>query len=102
LPQWTPGQGKGGHMKTSYTWKFPTIINFFEVPEYLNIFMRIKRSKEIIFDLTETRDINSSFIGFLIYAKEHLKSSGRKPVFIKSPHVEKTFALLGMKEYFLA
>ena len=90
----------GGLMKRRYIWRFPEIINLFEVPEYLQLLMRIKKHKEIVFDMTETLDINSSFIGFLIYSKEQLKKKRINYVFLLSPSVEKIFSMLGMNEYF--
>jgi anti-anti-sigma regulatory factor len=87
-------------MNNCFIWRFPKNINLFEVPDYLQMFIKIKMNKEIVFDMTETQNINSSFIGFLIYAKEYLQKKGKKHVFIKSQYVEKTLNMLGMAEYF--
>ncbi len=89
-------------MKKRYIWRFPEIIKIFDVPEYLQLFIKIKKHKEIVFDMTDTVDINSSFIGFLIYTKEQLKKHGIAYAFLVSPHVEKTFTMLGMEDYFSA
>lgn len=91
-----------GRIKKPYIWRFPETIKLFEVPEYLQLFIKIRKHKEIVFDMRNTLDVNSSFIGFLIYCKENLRKQGGKYVFLMSPNVEKVFSMLKMNEYFAA
>lgn len=83
-----------------YIWQFPEIIEFFDVPEYMATFDTLINRKLIIFDMTDTLDAHSAFIGFLIHVKKRMEERGCRHIFRTSPYIEKTFSLLGMNEYF--
>ncbi|MBN2159651.1 MAG: hypothetical protein JW807_09660 [Spirochaetes bacterium] len=87
-------------MGRSFTWQFPEIIEFFDVPEYLETFEKVMSRKLIIFDMTDTLDAHSAFIGFLIHVKKQMEARGCRPVFKTSPYIKKTISMLGMNEYF--
>ncbi len=56
--------------------------------------------KNIIFDLTQTINMHSSFVGFLIHAKHHLILRGNILLLRISLTVEKILILLNIMEYF--
>jgi hypothetical protein len=87
-------------MKSTYTWRFPSIIGLFAVPRYLRILDHAFDIDTVIFDMTRTTDIHSAFIGFLILAMERLNMEGKKLEFRMSPYIRKTITMHGMNDYF--
>ena len=57
-------------------WTFPLQIDFEKVTQYINRFEEQKYNNKIIFDLSKTTYIHSSFIGFLIHAKLKIEKEG--------------------------
>lgn len=83
----------------TYTWTFPKDIKFDMVPHYLKKFDKIPENPDIIFDLSVTKNIHSSFIGFLIHAKRKTEKQGSKLILQISPSLEKIFFMLNIENY---
>jgi hypothetical protein len=81
-------------------WKFSKSIKPEEVSEYLEQLLLIKPGSYLTFDLSETINIHSNFIGFLIHAKHHVEKAGGKLSIILSLTVEKILVMLNIREYF--
>ncbi|MDY6970669.1 MAG: STAS domain-containing protein [Spirochaetota bacterium] len=78
---------------------FPLNISFEMVSSYLKRFERESHNSSIIFDLSKTETIHSSFIGFLIHAKQKTEKGGGKLTIIISPSMERIFIMLNIIEY---
>jgi anti-anti-sigma regulatory factor len=87
-------------MKTTFTWRFPSIIGLFAVPKYVHTLEESLEIDTVILDMSRTIDIHSAFIGFLIFAIEKLHTNNRDVVLRMSPYVTRTITMLGMNEYF--
>lgn len=81
------------------TWKFPENIGFDQVNDYLRIFEKLDCNETITFDLTETENIHSSFIGFLIHARRRIDKESGKLMLLVSPSIEKIFTMLNLNDY---
>jgi anti-anti-sigma regulatory factor len=86
-------------MKSIFTWRFPSIISFFIVPKYLKTLETVMDIDTIIFDLTRTNNMHSSFTGFLLFAIDRLNNQGKDIEVKMSPYVRKTLGMLGMNDY---
>jgi anti-anti-sigma regulatory factor len=82
------------------TWTFPKDIKFEDVSSFSDRFEKEMSGKNIIFDLTDTINMHSSFVGFLIHAKHHLLLKGNILLLRISFTVEKILILLNIMEYF--
>lgn len=87
-------------MEDTVTWSFPTNIKFDEVAEYLETFKKIDSSGTVIFDLSDTLNIHSSFIGFLIHAKNIIESKNGSMLLHLSFTVQRTLGLMNVRDYF--
>ncbi len=81
-------------------WVFPESISFDKAAEFVERLNENKDSMNLVFDLSSTINIHSSFIGFLIHAKHHLNRRGVNLTLILSLTVEKLLILLNIIEYF--
>ncbi len=82
------------------TWIFPKNIEFHVVPQYLKTIEKSTTQDMLVFDLNNTENIHSSFIGFLIYVKKKLEIHGGQLVLKVSPSLQKTFDMLHINSYF--
>lgn len=82
------------------TWKFPEEIDFCSVPQYLNRLERENKISNLVFDLTETKKVHSSFIGFLIFVKNEVEERGGNLLLNSSPSFQKTLMMMNVYEYF--
>jgi hypothetical protein len=82
-------------------WKFPENIKFEEVSEYLGKFKHVDASGKIIFDLTGTLNIHSSFIGFMIHAKHMSIQNGGTLSLMLSYTAERILTMLNIIDYFI-
>ncbi len=87
-------------INTWETWTFPEDIRFEDVSSFSDRFEKEMSGKNIIFDLTQTINMHSSFVGFLIHAKHHLILRGNILLLRISLTVEKILILLNIMEYF--
>lgn len=87
-------------MEKAPVWKFPSVIDICHVSLYMSVFNRLVHNGRIVFDMKDTEDIHSSFIGFLVFCKERLGKGGGQLVLEPSPYLKQTFTFLGMGEYF--
>ncbi|HOO72461.1 MAG TPA: hypothetical protein PK926_11935 [Spirochaetota bacterium] len=88
-------------MEEAIRWTFPENIKFEEVSDYLDRFKHIDASQKIIFDLTDTINIHSSFIGFMINAKHLTVRNGGSLTLRLSFTVERILTMLNIIDYFL-
>ncbi|MBN2159884.1 MAG: hypothetical protein JW807_10845 [Spirochaetes bacterium] len=87
-------------MKRSFTWRFPSVIDLIAVQKYLQTLEKASDIDTIVFDMTRTIGIHSAFMWFLVYAMNRLLTRGRNVVFLMSPHMRQSIAMLGMSDYF--
>jgi len=81
-------------------WKLPKSIGYDCVPNYLSLLNSHYMPEELILDLTETEVLHSSFIGFLIYAKNFTEKNNSSIKIILSPKSEKIFKMLHIYDFF--
>lgn len=81
-------------------WIFPENISFEAVANYSQLFEGISSEKIITFDLSETENIHSSFIGFLIHTKHVLTRQGGSLKLIVSFTAERILVMLNILDYF--
>lgn len=82
------------------TWKFSQSITPEEVSRYLDQLLSITPGSSLTFDLSDTINIHSNFIGFLIHAKHHMQKTGGKLTIVISLTVERILVMLNIREYF--
>lgn len=87
-------------MEDYNVWVFPRSITIEEVSEYVERLKRLKINEIITFDMSNTVNVHSSFIGFLLHAKHHINKNGGKLFLILSLTVEKILIMLNIIEYF--
>ena len=80
---------------------FPQKIKFEEVSIYLQKFEKMDHNSTIIFDMSKTSNIHSSFIGFLIHAKSCVNRNNNIIILVLSHTVKKIFLMLDILDYFL-
>jgi anti-anti-sigma regulatory factor len=87
-------------MGSANTWTFPSTIDFSIAAEYLRVMEGSLPGETLVLDLKATEVIHSSFIGFLIHAKERIEDRGGILVLKISPALRKTLKRLNLDEYF--
>ena len=83
-------------------WVFPENISFESVAEYNQLFQSLQNPDDLVFDLSQTENMHSSYIGFLIHTKHTLNRSGASLRLILSFTAEKILTMLNVLEYFSA
>jgi len=81
-------------------WTFPENIRYENVPGYLEILKNSSFYKELVLDLSETDILHSSFIGFLIHAKQIIEKNNGKLRIILSKRSERIFHMLNIYNFF--
>src|SRR3990172_9394311 len=81
-------------------WEFPRNISIEKVSEYEDQLKEITRDDVITFDLRNTVRVHSSFIGFLIHAKHHIRKNGGNMVLFLSLTIEKILIMLNIIDHF--
>lgn len=87
-------------MDDKIIWTFPEDIQLEEVSEYLNRFKTVDASKEIVFDLKKTLNIHSSFVGFMIHAKNAILKKGGSLKLELSFTTERILTMLNIIDFF--
>ncbi|NLV68583.1 MAG: hypothetical protein GXY14_13010 [Spirochaetes bacterium] len=82
------------------TMRFPRHISFDKVPGYTELLKTDTLPGEVHFDLSMTELIHSSFIGFLIDAKNIAEKNDRRFTLSVSGSLEKTLKMLGIYNHF--
>lgn len=80
-------------------WSFPLQIAFEMVPLYSKKFEEVPCNQRILFDLSRTKYIHSSFIGFLINAKQKTDAEGGCLEMQISPELENLFVKKDLKNF---
>ncbi len=86
--------------KDKNIWIFPEQIKFDEVSIYVDKFNNGNNEKDMIFDLRDTINIHSSFIGFLIQSKYYLEKKNGSLVLLLSYTTERILSMLNILDYF--
>ncbi len=81
-------------------WRLPQNIGYENVPGYLAILKNSCFHKELVLDLSETDILHSSFIGFLIHAKQIIEKDNGKLWIILSKRSERIFRMLNIYNFF--
>jgi anti-anti-sigma regulatory factor len=82
------------------TWEFPRQIGIEKVCEYEEHLKKIKKDDVVIFDLRNTMKVHSSFIGFLIHAKHHIRKNGGRLILFISLAIERILIMLNIIDHF--
>lgn len=85
---------------TPLVWKFPHHVDFEKTTGYLYRIRNIDFSKSMIFDLTETEIVHSSFIGFMIDVHTKLEHHGGSMIVKLSSTMEKQFSRMNLYNHF--
>jgi hypothetical protein len=81
-------------------WDFPKSISIEQVSCYVEQLKYVKPEETVTFDLGKTVNIHSSFIGFLLHAKQNIGRNGGKLVLVLSLTLEKILIMLNIIDYF--
>ncbi len=81
-------------------WYFPKSISIEQVSSYVDQLKYVEPVETVTFDLSKTVNIHSSFIGFLLHAKQNIEKNGGKLVLILSLTLEKILIMLNIIDYF--
>ncbi|MBP7735276.1 MAG: hypothetical protein KA369_04815 [Spirochaetes bacterium] len=87
-------------MEDKKTWIFPKNISIEQVSSYVEQLRYINPGETVTFDLSKTINIHSSFIGFLLHAKQNIGRSEGKLVMVLSLTLEKILIMLNIINYF--
>jgi anti-anti-sigma regulatory factor len=87
-------------MGSAHTLTFPPTIDFSNAAQYLQIMQDGITGEILVLDLSATEVIHSSFIGFLIHAKEEIETAGGRLILKTSPALKKTLKRLNLAGYF--
>jgi hypothetical protein len=87
-------------MEDTKTWDFPKNISIEQVSTYVDQLKYVQPEETVTFDLSKTVNIHSSFIGFLLHAKQNIGRNGGKLVLILSLTLEKILIMLNILDYF--
>ncbi len=87
-------------MKNAILWNFPEIIQFEEVPTYVDRFKRMNTLEDVIFDLSRTKSMHSSFIGFLIHVQDIINRRNQTLHLNFSLDVLRTLAKMNIANFF--
>lgn len=82
------------------TWEFPRYIGIEKVCEYEEHLKNIKKDDVVTFDLRNTVKVHSSFIGFLIHAKHHIRKNGGNLILFISLTIERILIMLNIIDHF--
>jgi len=88
--------------KTAETgiWRFPENIQYENVPGYLALLNNRFFNNELVIDLSDTDILHSSFIGFLIHAKQIIEKDNGRMKIILSKKSERIFHMLNIYNFF--
>jgi len=88
--------------ETKKVWIFPENISFESVPGYLSAFNEQSNITEIIFDLSATERIHTSFIGFLLHTKQAAWKKNREIKLILSPGAKNILNMLNLHDFLVS
>lgn len=80
-------------------WSFPREIGFQHVHSYMERF-RDMEHECVVFDLTGTEVMHSSFIGFMIHARSHMDKTGGEFFIHLSDTAERLLSMLNLLPFF--
>ena len=82
------------------SWVFPEKIEINDIHLYAEQLSRVDFGNNLNFDLSNTMEVHSSFVGFLILAKKEAERKGSSLKIDLSADMSKLFSLLRIKDYF--
>lgn len=83
-------------------WKFPDSIGYESVHHYMAEFTQRSSEGDLVFDLSSTDAMHSSFIGFLIHAKQVLAKNNYSLVVVSSQKSREILNMLNLDDYFFS
>ena len=86
--------------KTKNTIRFPEKISFCNTYNFYEQFNDEKELYNTTFDCSKTNEIHISFLGFLIFTTEKIKSKNLKVSYKLSPYVKKLIQTHHLLNYF--
>lgn len=87
-------------MGSAHTLTFPHTIDFSNAAQYVQAMQGGLIGEVLVLDLSATEVIHSSFIGFLIHAKEEIETAGGRLILKTSPALKKTLKRFNLSGYF--
>ena len=88
-------------MISEQKWNFPEKIGIIDVTDYVEKAKKFNLSDTIVFDLRNTIDMHSSYIGFLIQMKHLVSKNNGKFVLLLSFTAERILTMLNIIDYFV-
>ncbi len=88
--------------ETKKVWIFPENISYESVPGYLSSFNEQSEYNEIIFDLSATERIHTSFVGFLLHTKQAACKKNREIKLILSPGARNILHMLNLYDFLVS
>ncbi len=85
----------------TFLWTFPRSISFESTSSYSNRFDDIDLKGHFVFDLSNTDEIHSSFIGFLLDMKRKIEDEGGSFRLQLSTSLDYIFYQLNLQEHFM-
>ncbi len=88
-------------MKTNNKeWHFPDTIDFETAPRLAGRMEELSIQDKILFDLSRTTAVHSSFIGLLIHLKNSLECRGGILMLKTSPDIDRILEMLNLDDFF--
>jgi hypothetical protein len=85
--------------ETTKLWAFPETIGYETVPGYLSCFMELTNYKKLIFDLSRTKNLHTSFIGFLLHSRQIAYKNNMDIKLILSPTAANILKMLELHDF---
>jgi hypothetical protein len=85
--------------ETTKLWAFPETIGYESVPGYLSCFMELTNYRELIFDLSRTKTLHTSFIGFLLHTRQLAYKNNMDIKLILSPTASNILKMLELYDF---
>ena len=85
--------------ETTKLWAFPETIGYETVPGYLSYLMELAHYNELIFDLSRTRTLHTSFIGFLLHSRQMASRNNMDIKLILSPTAANILKMLELYDF---
>ena len=81
-------------------WVFPSDIDFEKAANYTKKYREQQNRTLYFFDLSDTKTMHTSFIGFLLSVKNDLELTGGRLILNTSIEIEQLFTRMKLTDYF--
>lgn len=85
----------------TFLWTFPRSITFESTSSYSNRFADVDLKGHFVFDLSNTDEVHSSFIGFLLDMKRNIEGQGGTFRLQLSTSLDYLFYQLNLQDHFM-